>query len=182
MTSRCRGVSTGQDRARRVHLVLDGRRRLGTDARERHSTQRCGACNLLARSMDRAESTQDRKTTVLPCGGQIGQGVLCRHDPEGRNRLAAPIAWRLNLFVADLAYPREVARVILGPRCSPDWLALERAAGRIIVADRGDGGELALDEGFRDPDADRPGIDFARAEWPHGTTGAATPHGTVFGG
>ena len=98
------------------------------------------------------------------------------------------------LDVSDPARPREVSRVTLGPRNFPHWLALDPAGDRIVVADRGDGerrlfvltvdegtGELALDEGFRDPGADRPGVDFGRAEWPHGTTGAATPHGTVFG-
>jgi hypothetical protein len=42
-------------------------------------------------------------------------------------------------------------------------------------------GALALDERFRDPGAERPGVDFGRTAWPHGTTGAARPHGSVFG-
>lgn len=98
------------------------------------------------------------------------------------------------LDVSDPARPREVSRVALGPRNFPHWLALDPAGGRIVVADRGDGerrlfvltvdgetGELVLDERFRDPGSERAGIDFGRAEWPHGATGAATPHGTVFG-
>ena len=39
----------------------------------------------------------------------------------------------------------------------------------------------SLDERFRDPGSDRPGVSFERAEWPHGRTGPARPHGTVFG-
>jgi DNA-binding beta-propeller fold protein YncE len=99
------------------------------------------------------------------------------------------------LDVSDPAAPREVSRVTLGPRNFPHWLALDPAGGRIVVADRGDGerrlfvltvdaetGELALDESFRDPGSDRAGVSFDRDEWPHGETGAARPHGTVFGG
>lgn len=98
------------------------------------------------------------------------------------------------LDVSDPARPREVSRVTLGPRNFPHWLALDPGGGRIVVADRGDGeprifvltvdpatGGLALDERFRDPGAERTGVDFGRAEWPHGATGAARPHGSVFG-
>ncbi len=98
------------------------------------------------------------------------------------------------LDVSDPSSPREVSRVTLGPRNFPHWLALDPASGRIVVADRGDGeprifvltvdqetGELAVDERFRDPGSERPGVDFGRAKWQHGATGAARPHGTVFG-
>jgi hypothetical protein len=34
---------------------------------------------------------------------------------------------------------------------------------------------------FRDAGSDRPGIAFDRPVWPHGATGTAVPHGTVFG-
>jgi hypothetical protein len=41
-------------------------------------------------------------------------------------------------------------------------------------------GAIALDESFRDSGSDRPGVTFQRDEWPHGRTGPAVPHGTVF--
>lgn len=104
------------------------------------------------------------------------------------------------LDVSDPAAPREVSRVTLGPRNFPHWLALDRVEGdagvdgRVVVADRGDGerrlflltvdgetGELGLDEDFRAPGADRAGVSFDRPAWPHGATGPAKPHGTVFG-
>ena len=98
------------------------------------------------------------------------------------------------LEVSDPARPREVSRVTLGARNFPHWLALDPASGRIVVADRGDGerrlfvltldgesGALAVDERFRDPGSERPGVSFDRDTWPHGDTGAARPHGTVFG-
>lgn len=98
------------------------------------------------------------------------------------------------LDVSDPAAPREVSRVTLGGRNFPHWLALDPAGNRIVITDRGDGeprifvatidpetGELALDESFRDRGADRAGVSFGRGEWPHGATGAARPHGSVFG-
>ena len=98
------------------------------------------------------------------------------------------------LDVSDPSSPREVSRVTLGPRNFPHWLALDPAGGRIVVADRGDGemrifvvtvdretGQLAIDQRLRDPGSDRPGVDFGRSEWPHGPTGPARPHGSVFG-
>ncbi|MFW6083819.1 MAG: hypothetical protein ACODAA_01245, partial [Gemmatimonadota bacterium] len=106
----------------------------------------------------------------------------------------------VSLDVSNPAAPREVSRVTLGSRNFPHWLALDRVEdagetdGRVVVADRGDGerrlfvltldgetGALTLDEDFRDPGADRPGVTFDRPAWPHGATGPAEPHGTVFG-
>ena len=98
------------------------------------------------------------------------------------------------LDVSDPSSPSEVSRVTLGPRNFPHWLALDPDGGRIVVADRGDGeprlfvltvdretGQLAVDERFRDAGSERPGVDFGRVEWPHGSSGAARPHGSVFG-
>lgn len=42
-------------------------------------------------------------------------------------------------------------------------------------------GELTLDNAFRDAGSTRPGIAFDRTNWPHGGSGKAVPHGTVFG-
>ena len=64
---------------------------------------------------------------------------------------------------------------------------------RIVVTGRGDmqhrvllvrfdpeSGQMELDVDFRDEGSHVPGISFDRATWPHGDTGAATPHGAVF--
>lgn len=100
----------------------------------------------------------------------------------------------VSLDVSDPSRPREVSRVTLGPRNFPHWLALDPGGGRIVVGDRGDGearlfllkidpgtGELTIDDRFRDAESDRPGVSFSRNDWPHGSTGSAKPHGTVFG-
>ncbi len=99
------------------------------------------------------------------------------------------------LDVSDPGAPVEVSRLELGARSFPHWLALDEGSGRIVVADRGDGeerlyvalidlatGALSLDDRFRDPGSERPGVSFERSEWPHGATGAARPHGSVFVG
>jgi hypothetical protein len=65
----------------------------------------------------------------------------------------------------------------------------------VIVADRGDGagearlwmvdidpttGQLKVDTRFRNEGSDQPGFSFDLPEWPHGQTGPAIPHGSVF--
>jgi hypothetical protein len=41
-------------------------------------------------------------------------------------------------------------------------------------------GALAIDSAFRDRGATLPGVRFDRATWPHGATGPAKAHGSVF--
>jgi hypothetical protein len=41
-------------------------------------------------------------------------------------------------------------------------------------------GQLSVDEAFGGHSAAPPGVDFDRAEWPHGKSGKALVHGTIF--
>jgi hypothetical protein len=97
------------------------------------------------------------------------------------------------LDVADARKPVEVSRVQFDERQWPHWLALDESSGRIVVANSDNGearlwllrvdpvsGALSLDDSFRSPGEERPGISFDRERWPHGATGAGVPHGTVF--
>lgn len=99
----------------------------------------------------------------------------------------------VSLDVSDPANPVEVGRLDLGARHFPHWLALDRPGNRIVVTDRGDGerrvflvtldpetGSLELDARFREEGSDRAGWSFDHEVWPHGSTGAAIPHGGVF--
>lgn len=43
-------------------------------------------------------------------------------------------------------------------------------------------GALSVDSAFRDEGSTHPGLSFDRRNWPHGNSGTAVPHGTVFGG
>lgn len=99
-----------------------------------------------------------------------------------------------SLDVSDLRNVRTLSSVSFDERQRPHWLAV--SGSQILVVNepvpsaerrlwmlRLDQatGQLALDPDFRDAGSDRPGIDFDRPNWPHGVTGAAVPHGTVFG-
>jgi hypothetical protein len=95
--------------------------------------------------------------------------------------------------LSDPTRPREASRITLAaPFRAPHWLAAEPSGRRIVVtADYPDTwimlldfdtatGTLSIDERFREAGAERPGIPFDRASWPHGATGPAAPHGAVF--
>jgi len=87
-----------------------------------------------------------------------------------------------------------VSSVSFDDRQRPHWLATDgtrivmtseprdEAERRMwmLTIDRSTG-QLTLDTAFRDAGWDRPGITFDRRSWPHGETGAAVPHGSVFG-
>jgi len=99
-----------------------------------------------------------------------------------------------SLDIGDLKNVRVVSDVIFDERQRPHWLATD--GSRIVVVnepgpnaerrmwmlqvDRTTGA-IALDNAFRDKGSTRPGIGFDRVDWPHGRTGTAVPHGTVFG-
>ena len=82
----------------------------------------------------------------------------------------------------------------LGEDEQPHWISLAPDGRRIVIGGTDGGlatrlliatidrrtGKLALDETFWPAGATRPGIDFDRTSWPHGDSGQAIPHGTVF--
>lgn len=99
------------------------------------------------------------------------------------------------LVVLDLANPAkpvEVSRLTISDAYRPHWTGYDSRTGRIVVTsgkaptDRlyllkldPDTGALTIDEDFHDIDGE-PGFAFTARDWPHGWTGAATPHGAVF--
>jgi len=99
-----------------------------------------------------------------------------------------------SMDVHDLSDVRVVSSIELDERQRPHWLATD--GSRIVVVnepaptaerrmwmltlDRVTG-RIALDSAFRDAGSRRPGIAFDRPSWPHGASGNAVPHGTVFG-
>jgi hypothetical protein len=100
----------------------------------------------------------------------------------------------VSLDVADPEHPREVATLKLGDDEQPHWIAIDDTGRRVALNSAGAGtgnrlfiidfdpasGALTLDERFRDAGATRPGVSFSQKTWPHGFTGKAIPHGTVF--
>ena len=97
------------------------------------------------------------------------------------------------LDVSHPANPAEVSRLILNDRyVTPHWLAADRKSGRLVITGADESwvllvhfddetGQLSIDEAFRDEGAAHPGVNFDRMQWPHGDTGAAKVHGSLFG-
>jgi hypothetical protein len=94
--------------------------------------------------------------------------------------------------VSDLLHAKIVSSIKFDDRQRPHWLATD--GSRIIVVNDQNGenrmwmlkidtktGQLSLDEAFRNEGAASPGFSFELASWPHGATGGAVPHGSVFG-
>ena len=94
------------------------------------------------------------------------------------------------LDVVDPAHPREVGRVAFDSTFKPHWMAFDEGGSRLVVNDGNRwlylvkldrrSGALEIDQAFRDPGAKAAGVSFARPRWPHGATGEAVPHGSVF--
>lgn len=94
--------------------------------------------------------------------------------------------------ITDPEHPREASSVKLGDDESPHWIAIDATGRRIVLNSAGAGkrlfivnfdpatGALSLDDRFRDADDAHPGIKLTQKRWPHGFTGTAVPHGTVF--
>jgi hypothetical protein len=99
-----------------------------------------------------------------------------------------------SLDIHDLKNIRPVSSVSFDDRQRPHWLATD-GSRVVVVNEPGPAaerrmwmlqlnratGELTLDRDFRDAGSSRPGLAFDRPNWPHGATGTAVPHGTVFG-
>lgn len=96
----------------------------------------------------------------------------------------------VTLDITDSANPREVGRVTFDSTFGPHWMAFDDRGSRLVVNDGKsrlflvaldrETGALRIDERFRDRDATTPGVTFAREQWPHGSSGPAVPHGSVF--
>jgi hypothetical protein len=99
-----------------------------------------------------------------------------------------------SLDISDPGRIRQVSSVSFDDRQRPHWLATD--GSRVVVVNEPSPaaerrmwmlrvdrttGRLRLDPDFRDAGSRRPGIAFDRPGWPHGDTGNAVPHGTVFG-
>jgi hypothetical protein len=124
-----------------------------------------------------------------PTSGGCGFPVVAGNywlQPNAATRVVS------SLDVSDPTNVREVSSVQFDSLQSPHWLASD--GQRVVVASQigGEGrlwmmdidpdtGRLTIDEAFRNEGSDRPGFSFGQDVWPHGSTGGALPHGTVFG-
>ena len=100
----------------------------------------------------------------------------------------------ISLDISDPEHPREVSKLMVGEDEQPHWLSIDPTGRRVVLNSSGGGkgnrlfvinfdpgtGQLSLDDRFRDKDSTRPGITLTGRKWPHGFSGTAVPHGTVF--
>lgn len=97
------------------------------------------------------------------------------------------------LDITDPEHPREVSTLKLPDDESPHWIAIDGSGRRVVLNSSGSPGNrifvidfdsttgaLTLDGRFRDAGAARAGVSLTQKTWPHGFTGTAIPHGTVF--
>jgi hypothetical protein len=90
--------------------------------------------------------------------------------------------------------PREASTLSFGAGEQPHWVAIDPTGRRVVLNSAGNGtsdrlflanfdpatGALTMDDRFHDAGDASPGIDLSHKTWPHGFTGRAVPHGTVF--
>ena len=148
------------------------------------------SCGLyLVRGVDQVEPGATLVKTFP--GKNCGVPILASHYwlqtvPEAHALVA--------LDIADPEHPREVSTVTFGDDENPHWIAIDPTGRRVVLNSGGYAksnrlflidfdpatGKLATDKKFRDPGSTRPGINLTGKSWPHGFTGTAAPHGTVF--
>jgi len=99
----------------------------------------------------------------------------------------------VSLDISDPEHPREVSRVAFGDDEGPHWASLNTTGRRVVVNSAGSKpnrlyivdvdpatGKLVIDARFKDAGAAGPGVSLTGKAWPHGFSGTARPHGTVF--
>ncbi len=147
------------------------------------------SCGLyLLRDLDKAEprATFVKSFTKMDCGVPVITGHFWLQPVPADHAL-------ISLDISDPEHPREVSRVAFGDDEGPHWVSLDAAGRRVVVNSAGSKpnrlyvvdvdpatGRLAIDQRFRDSGSERPGITLTGKTWPHGFSGEAKPHGTVF--
>ena len=98
------------------------------------------------------------------------------------------------LDISDPEHPTEVSALKIGDGEEPHWISMDRTGRRIVLNSGGYSasnrlyvvdldpatGRLSMDKKFRDAGSTVAGVNFSARSWPHGWTGTASPHGTVF--
>jgi len=124
----------------------------------------------------------EMKNDTQMCALPVSVGPFWVQTVPARNGL-------VTLDMSEPDHPREVGYVFLGDGAKPHWISLSPDGTRIVVT----GFDailnsviivnLDLETGALEVDRDF-GIDgtvtFGRTNWPHGASGAAIPHGSVF--
>ncbi|HEY6825378.1 MAG TPA: hypothetical protein VI259_00895 [Gemmatimonadaceae bacterium] len=149
-------------------------------------TFNCGLYLLRGIDGDQPTSTFVKAFEGKNCGVPVLAGHYWLQTVPEAHALVA-------LDITDPEHPQEVSSLNIGDDETPHWIAIDRTGRRVALNSAGGkgnrlyvinfdpaSGALTLDERFRDAGATRPGVSFTRKTWPHGFTGTAFPHGTVF--
>ena len=123
-------------------------------------------------------------------------GVGCSVPFVSGKIMVMPIAYAhriLSFDISNPAKPVELASMQTDTTFFPHWTSGDPHSNRIVMTDQGDGiprimigsldpatGKITIDEKFREPGSDKPGISFANVNWPNGVKGKVTPHGALF--
>jgi len=96
------------------------------------------------------------------------------------------------LDISDPTAPQQVDELPFVAEALPHWLSVEPGGDRLVLTGDGplqgfvvllrldpDTGRLSVIEGFGSG-TEIPGVDMNRSDWPHGASGPARPHGSVF--
>lgn len=155
------------------------------------STMRCGLFRITGLDVETFGARQVHEFGAFTGPGCAGVPIVLGNFWV---QAVPPLRQVVALDASDPERPRPVSSLQLDARQWPHWLAIDPGSNRIVVVNAGTGetriwmlvidsrtGKLAIDESFRDPGSTQPGINFDRLEWPHGKSGKAIPHGTVFG-
>jgi hypothetical protein len=123
-------------------------------------------------------------------------GIGCSVPYVSGRLMVMPIAYShriATLDISNLEKPVEIASLATDSTFFPHWVSGDPASDRIVITDQGDGkpriligrldsttGKIVLDEKFRDPGSDKPGLSFENVSWPNGVKGKVQPHGALF--
>ncbi len=99
----------------------------------------------------------------------------------------------VSVDISDPEHPREVSTATFGDDEGPHWASIDATGRRVVVNSAGSKpnrlyivnidpatGVLAIYQRFRYAGSSSPGVSLTGKTWPHGFTGEARPHGTVF--
>ena len=146
----------------------------------------CGLYLIRDLDKDQPQTSFVKSFTGDSCGVPVVTGHFWLQPVPNEHAL-------VSLDISDPEHPREVSRVSFGDDEGPHWAALNATGRRVVVNSAGSKpnrlyivdvdpatGKLAIDARFKDAGAARPGVTLTGKAWPHGFSGEAKPHGTVF--
>jgi hypothetical protein len=156
--------------------------RLGPDGSVFVQTLGCGLERITGVRMDEPRSQLVHTFPGNWCGVPTTVGHFLVQSVPATNGLIV-------LDITNGAEPVEVSRLRISDTFKPHWTGWDARTKRLVVTGSEPRlyllkldertGALTMDDALRDADG-KNGVSFESRQWPHGWTGAGTPHGVVF--